>query len=115
MGDIKLRDIYSWEERLQAENATTITKDGKPVLRGQIVRIETFIAQDETTDSKIISLGYGKGATRHWLIIQTASVTVGLTFLMIPLILVEGEYPCARIATPTANDYINIIARGVYL
>ena len=109
-------DIYSYEDRQTEPNTATITLDQAPKIpKGKVVRIETMFIVDETTPAKTLALGFDKGGTSHLVQKETVGAAVNGLALDAPLILVEGEKPIAVVTTPTANDVITFIARGVYV
>lgn len=113
---MKPGDIYSYEDRRTEPTAAVLTINQAPkVLPGKVVRIETMFIVDETTPAKTLALGFDKGGVSHLVKKETVGAAVNGLTLDAPLILVEGEKPIAVITTPTANDVITFIARGVYI
>jgi hypothetical protein len=109
-------DIYSYEDRRPEPTAAVLTIDQAPKIpQGKVVRIETMFVIDETTPAKTLALGFDKGGTSHLVQKETVGAAINGLALDAPLILVEGEKPIAVVTTPTANDVITFIARGVYL
>lgn len=113
---IKPGDVYSYEDRRTEPNAAALTLNQAPQIpRGKTVRIETMYICDETTPAKTLALGFDKGGKSHMVQKETVGAAVYGLALDAPLILVEGERPIASVTTPTANDVITFIARGVYI
>lgn len=114
--EIKSGDIYSYEDRRVEPSATALTVNQAPKIpRGKVVRIETMYICDETTPAKTLALGFDKGGVNHMVQKETVGAGVYGLALDTPMILVEGERPIANVTTPTANDVITFIVRGVYL
>jgi hypothetical protein len=109
-------DIYSYEDRRTEPGTTTITLDQAPKVRaGKTVRIETMFICDETTAAKTLALGFEKAGRVYLVQKETVGAAVYALALSAPLILAEGEKPVAVVTSPSANDVITFIARGVYL
>lgn len=115
MSALKPRDIYQGFERVPAAAAADRTFEGPKVHEGRVVEIHTFFAVDETTAAKVITLGFRRANVIHILKCETVATGKYALWLDVPLILVEGESPYAKIASATANDVLNFVARGVYL
>jgi kynurenine formamidase len=113
---VKPGDIYSHEDRRTEPGTTTMTLDQAPKIQpGKVVRIETLFICDETTAAKTLALGFEKAGRSY--LVQKEALAVGVNGLALaaPLILAEGEKPIAVVTSPSANDVITFIARGVYL
>lgn len=115
MKDVKLQEVYSWEERITAPSTAEISVSGSSVKDKQVVRIDTFIVCDETTVNRLLGIGYMKGDTKRWLKLERAGASGYSIILLTPLFLFGGEKPCVNSTTHATSDVINIIARGVYL
>jgi len=113
---VKPGDVYSYEDRRTEPGTSTITINAAPKIPpGKVVRIETLFICDETTAAKTLALGFEKAGRSY--LVQKEALAVGVHGLALqaPIILTEGEKPIAVVTSPSANDVITIIARGVYL
>jgi hypothetical protein len=112
----KPSEIYSFELHYTEAGTNTVTLDKAPAVpKGKVVRIDTLIICDETTANKTLALGFSKGGKNHILKEQPAGTSVKDMALGRPLILSDGERPIAIVTTPSANDVITFLARGVYI
>jgi len=110
------KEIYEARVRDLSVSAADHTLRGDFVPSGRIVKLETFLALDETTANKTITLGI-ETRTGITTPIKTAAAGAGVygIYLDTPLILVEGERPYAKIASATASDNLQLLARGIYI
>lgn len=109
-------EIYSFELRYTEPGTSDVTLNKAPAVpQGRVVRIDTLIICDETTSNKTLALGLNKGGKNYTLKKQPAGTTTYGIVLERPLILSEGERPIAIVSSPTANDVLTFLARGVYI
>jgi hypothetical protein len=109
-------EIYSFDLRFIEPGTSDVTLNKAPAVpRGKVVRIDTLIICDETTANKTLALGVNIGGKSYTLKKQPAGASAYGLALEVPLILSEGERPMAIVSSPTANDVITFLARGVYL
>jgi hypothetical protein len=109
-------DLYSYEDRRAEPGTSTITINQAPKIpEGKVVKIETLFICDETTAAKTLALGFEKAGRSY--LVQKEALAAGVNGLALqaPLILAEGEKPIAVVTSPSANDVLTFIARGVYL
>jgi len=113
---IKPGEIYSYVDRRTEPSATALTLDQAPkVPKGKVMQIEAMFCCDETTAAKTLSLGFERSGINHILEKETVGASVHGLSLRRKMILVEGEKPIAIVTTPTANDVITFVVRGVYI
>jgi len=113
---IKPGEIYSYVDRRTEPSATALTlNQAQQIPRGKVMRIEAMFCCDETTAAKTISLGFERSGVNHILEKETVGAAVHGLALRRKMVLVEGERPIAIVTTPTANDVITFVVRGVYI
>ena len=113
--DAKPSEIYSAEVSLTCDSASTRTLKGDPIKAGKVVEIRTFLVVDLTTANKTLRIGFERAGSQYWLKRKGAGAAEYGIALEEELILVEGERPIAQVETPTQNDALVMLARGVYL
>jgi len=110
------KEIYEARIRNVDVAAAVVTLYGPFVESGKVVRLDLFCALDETTVNKTIALGIEtRTGIKTPLKTAAAGAAEYAVYLDTPVIMVENERPYATITTPTANDEVQLIARGLYL
>jgi len=108
-------EIYSAEDKVTCDSASTRTLKGERIGAGKVVEIRTFLVVDISTANKTLRIGFERGGTQYWLKRGAAGTNDYGIALQEELILVEGERPIAQVETPTSTDVLVMLARGVYL
>jgi len=108
-------EIYSAEDKVTCDSASTRTLKGEIIRAGKVVEIRTFLVVDISTANKTLRIGFERGGTQYWLKRGAAGTNDYGIALQEELILVEGERPIAQVETPTSTDVLVMLARGVYL
>ena len=108
-------EVYSAEVSLTCDSADTRTLKGDIIKAGKVVEIRTFLVVDLSTANKTLRIGFERGGSEFWLKRGAAGTNDYGIALVEELILVEGERPIAQVESPTLNDALVMLARGVYL
>lgn len=108
-------EIYSAEISVTCDSITTRTLKGERIGGGKVVEIRTFLVVDITTANKTLRIGFERAGSQYWLKRGAAGTSDYGIALQEELILVEGERPIAQVESPTLNDVLVMLARGIYL
>lgn len=105
--------VYRWHDKYTCPDATTVTREGPAVLRGQLVVLDTLYAIDYTTADKTLIVGIkGVDGGEHY--IRKVDIANHYScFLNGKLILLPGEKPIGKVETPTTSDVLYFTAHGL--
>jgi hypothetical protein len=106
---------FVYNMRRQAIAATTFTAKTIPLNPNDILVVDTVSASNETSNSKVVDVGFIRGSTV--LFIRTLTLTTaGLYYFVHPNVYVPSGYQLyVRFVTPTEGDIYQVNFFGHYV